>query len=103
MMRTLVCLTAFLMPSLLMAQGTFPREVQRFFDRREGCDHMRGELPDPGEKQRMREVSREIRKLCTGTDKELDRLKKKYAIDPVITQRLEEFEPDIEPKKAAVR
>lgn len=34
---------------------------------------------DPSDKQRMREVNREIRKLCTGKDKKLAQLKRKYA------------------------
>lgn len=45
----------------------------------EGCDHFQGEIPDPSDKQRMREVNREIRKLCTGKDKKLAQLKRKYA------------------------
>ena len=78
------------------SHGALPGDVQRFVDRREGCDHMRGEIPDPGEKQRMKEVNREIRKLCTGTDKELARLKQKYTANSTVMQALSEFEPDIE-------
>lgn len=95
-------LLVLLATSLVAAQELPPSDIQKFVERREGCDHMRGELPDPGEKRRMREVNREIRKLCTGTDKELMRLKKKYATNSAIMQRLDEFEPDIEPKKAAL-
>jgi hypothetical protein len=57
---------------------------------------MRGEIPDPGDKQRMREVNREIQKLCKGTDKDLAQLKRKYAKNPAVMQRLDEFEPAIE-------
>jgi hypothetical protein len=57
---------------------------------------MRGEIPDPGEKQRMREVNREIQKLCKGTDKALAQLKRKYAKNPSVMRRLGEFEPGIE-------
>jgi hypothetical protein len=72
-------------------------DLQRFIDKREGCDHMRGEIPEPGEKQRMREVNREIRKLCKGTDKDLAQLTRKYSANGSVMQRLNEFEPDIEP------
>lgn len=102
MARKLVVLMALLASSLSAAHERLPRDVQTFVDRREGCDHMRGELPDPGERQRMREVNREIRKLCTGTDKELIRLKKKYATDRDVMQRLDAFEPEIEPTKVPV-
>jgi hypothetical protein len=96
MKTALLCLSLLMPLSPLLANESIPRDVQRFIDRREGCDHMRGELPDPSEKQRMREVNREIQKLCKGTDKQLIRLKKKYAASPSVTQRLNEFEPGIE-------
>jgi hypothetical protein len=78
------------------AAGIAPRDVQHFVDKREGCDHMRGEIPDPSDKQSMKALNREIRKLCTGTDKELQKLKRKYAANPAIMQILNEYEPDIE-------
>ena len=79
-MRRLV-FAVFLLVTLspMWAGEPFPRDVQNFMDRREGCDHMRGEIPAPGDKQRMRDVNREIQKLCKGTDKVLAQLKKKYA------------------------
>lgn len=90
------CLFLLMPLSSLLANESLPRDVQRFVDKREGCDHMRGELPDPSEKQRMREVNREIQKLCKGTDKELARLKRKYVANPSVMQRLNEFEAGIE-------
>lgn len=72
-----------------------PGGVQHFVDRLEGCDHIRGEIPDLNEKRRMREVNREIQKLCKGTDKELARLKKRYAKNPSVIERLAEFESGI--------
>lgn len=96
MKRFVICL-AFLLPALpSLGQVALPADVQRFVDRREGCDHMRGEIPEPGEKRRMEQVNREIRKLCTGTDKELVRLKRKYVANSTVMQALNEFEPDIE-------
>ena len=84
-----------------LSQTALPKDVQVFVDRREGCDHMRGEIPEPSDKQRMKEVKREIRKLCAGTDKELARLKSKYSADPTVMQALHEFEPDIEAAETA--
>ena len=60
---------------------------------------MRGEIPEPNQKARMREVEREIKRLCTGTDKQLNKLKKKYAHDRRVMAALEEFEPDVEASK----
>lgn len=91
-----MCLALLMSVFSASADNFLPRDVQRFIDRREGCDHMRGEIPDPSEKQRMKEVNREIEKLCKGTDKQLLQLKKKYALNASVMQRLNEFEEGIE-------
>jgi hypothetical protein len=92
--KFLLYLTLMQLPIAVLAQDYLPRDVQRFVDRREGCDHMRGE-PDP-----MNEMSREIRKLCGGTDKELAQLKRKYAVNSTIMQILNQFEANIEAAEA---
>jgi hypothetical protein len=96
MKKMMLCLSLWMPLAPSLADESLPFDVQCFIDKREGCDHMRGEIPEPGEKQRMREVSREIQTLCKGTDKELAQLKKKYAANRSVMQRLEEFEPGIE-------
>lgn len=96
MKQFLICL-ALLMPILpALAEAALPREVQRFVDRREGCDHLRSELRDPNERQRMTEVTREITRLCAGTDKELAQLKRKYAANSTIMQILNQLETGLE-------
>lgn len=81
------------------ADGMLPADVEKFVSKREGCDHFRGEIPEPNQRARMREIEREIRRLCTGTDKQLAKLKKKYATEPQIMATLNEFEPAIESAK----
>lgn len=81
------------------ADGKLPDDVEEFMSKREGCDHFRGEVPEPNQRARMREIEREIRRLCTGTDIELAKLKKKYATEPQIIETLNEFEPTIESAK----
>lgn len=44
----------------------------------------------------MKALTREIKKLCKGTDRELVQLKKKYASNAAVMQRLNEFEEGIE-------
>lgn len=85
----------------LMAGEVLPKDVEKFVARRESCDHFRGEIPEPGEERRMREVNREIRKWCKGTDQSLARLKKKYAANKAIMHQLEDFEPNIEATQAS--
>jgi hypothetical protein len=96
MKRFLISLSMLMPVFPVLAVESVPRDVQKFIDRREGCDHMRGEIPDPAEKQRMKEVARELRKQCTGTDKKLTQLKQKYAANSKIIKILNEFEPDVE-------
>jgi hypothetical protein len=78
------------------AQDKLPPDVAKYVAQRDGCEHFRGEIPDPPDKRRMREVEREIRKLCTGTDKKLAQLKRKYAKNQAVLKRLEEYEESIE-------
>jgi hypothetical protein len=89
-------LASLLSPVSLLAGERLPAEVRQFIEQRESCDHFRGEVPDPSSKQRMKEVNREIRKLCTGTDKKLARLKQKYSGSSKVIARLTEFKSRIE-------
>lgn len=83
----------------LRANGMLPKDVDTFVSRREDCDHFRGEVPEPNQRGRMRELEREIRRVCAGTDKQLATLKKKYASEPQIMATLNEFDPVIEGAK----
>ena len=77
-----------------------PREVRDFIERREGCDHFRGEpVPEPEddpEGARRRQIESALEKLCTGTDAELARLRARYRNDAAVTAALADFEDDIE-------
>jgi hypothetical protein len=90
------CLLALSQQSL--ASETLPRDVRNFIADREGCDHMRGEVPDPSDRQRMNALKQEMDQLCKGTDRKLAQLKKKYRAVPSVTKRLNEFDENIEPK-----
>ena len=76
-------------------------DVDRFVDRRDRCDHMAGEIPDPPNPERMKEVIDGIDKYCTGTDAELAALKVQYANNPVIMDKLNQYELHVERKKRA--
>lgn len=100
-MRRLIRTTAIAILSTsfglaMAAQDGLPPDVAKYVEQREACDHFRGEIPDPPDEQRMKEIEREIRKLCTDTDKKLERLKRKYAKNKAVLKRLNEFEDKIE-------
>ncbi len=71
-------------------------ELHAYLERREMCDHLRGEFPDPPDPQRMREVNEQIDVYCPGSDAQLAQLKQRYRDDPVVTKQLDALEPRIE-------
>jgi hypothetical protein len=96
-MKTIVlCLSLWVPFDLVLANEQLPNDVRNFIEQREGCDHMRGELPDPVDKHRTRQLQRETQTLCKGTDQKLAQLKKKYAENSSVMQHLDAFEPAIE-------
>ncbi|BDT56510.1 hypothetical protein MasN3_00040 [Massilia varians] len=95
-MKAVLALLCLGLGSAAAAEARLPSDVAKYVEQREGCDHFRGAIPDPSDEQRMQEVKREIRKLCTGTDKKLQQLKRKYAKNQAVLKRLNEFEEQIE-------
>lgn len=78
-----------------------PHEVRAFVERREACDHFRGEPwpEDDGESARARraELTEKMRETCTGTDATLAGFRKKYREDAAVSAALAGFEDGIEP------
>ncbi len=72
----------------------YPFDVEEFIDRREICDHFRGE--EPYDADRAKFLADKIKETCSGTDKELRELKLKYQNDDKVMQILNRFEEEIE-------
>lgn len=77
------------------AQDKWPPDVARFIERRDGCDHFRGE--EPYDEERRKFLNQKMTELCPSTDKALARLKNKYRKNKKIMVVLNEYEPQIEP------
>lgn len=77
------------------SQKDLPSDVSAFVEKRDLCDHFRGE--EPYDEERREFLIKNITKLCTGTDNELARLKEKYKDNSAITEKLSSYEEDIEP------
>jgi hypothetical protein len=74
--------------------SSVPGDVAKFVERREICDHFRGEEPySPG---RRAELEQATEKYCRGTDRELISLQSKYRGNAAILKVLAEYEQDIE-------
>lgn len=89
-----ICLPILALP--LLAETGFPKDVEKFIAKREICEHFRGEIPAPGDKQRVKKWNEEVGKRCKGTDRSLAQLARKYAADPRVINQLGKFEPNIE-------
>ena len=71
-----------------------PDDVTKFIEKREGCNHFRGEPAYDDDRRDF--LLEQISALCTGTDAELSALKSKYK---TVLNLLSEYEEDIEPNK----
>ena len=74
-----------------------PQDVSTFIEERDLCDHFRGEYPYDEERRKF--LEKNLIELCTGTDKKLSDLKRKYKDNPYVTKRLFAYEEDIELNK----
>ncbi len=92
---TLILLVMFT-PAIVFAGSptTTKKEYSQFTARRDQCDHFRGE--EPYDAARAREIAAKVKQYCTGTDRELRRLRKRYAHDPHVLERLRRFENSVE-------
>ncbi|NLS00129.1 hypothetical protein HGP17_25160 [Rhizobium sp. P38BS-XIX] len=100
MKRLSLCLAALLacmtLPAFASAAeaGKLPAEVSAFVERRDGCDHFRGE--EATDETRAAEIAAKLESLCKGTDAELATLKKRYARNKAVQKALAVYEGTIE-------
>jgi hypothetical protein len=76
------------------AQSALPADVKAFVERRDLCDHFRGEEPYDAERRKFLETR--TRSLCKGTDRKLMALKSKHKANPEALAKLNQYEPQIE-------
>ena len=91
-------LAATLIAATLAGCATSPPAVdlKTYLERREMCDHMRGEFPDPPDPERMRDIQQQVDQFCPGSDAQLAALKLRYREDPAVMKQLDALEPTIE-------
>lgn len=71
-----------------------PTDVASFIERRDACDHFRNE--EPFDAKRAAELRIKLAETCTGTDRALAALKRKYAGDRKLMHRLSRYEDRVE-------
>ena len=94
-MKRLIAVSSLFLACSATAQSRFPAEVERFIERRDQCDHFRGE--EPYDQERRDFLRRRTLEFCIGTDKQLAELKQKYRSNHAIMEKLNQYEPQIEP------
>ena len=82
-------LFAFAIAAAPIAAPPLPREVRRFIEKRDSCEHWIGE--EGYDAPRKREIERAVRLTCTGVDRELDRLRRVYRRNPRVTAALKDY------------
>ena len=87
-------------------EASFPPDIVKFIEDRQGCDHFRGEPRDfdrsyleSGGKEAEREeaeravfLEQKTKELCTGMDDRIDTLKRQHITDAAVLERLDEYE-----------
>lgn len=88
------------------SETSFPLDVVKFIEDRQGCDHFRGEprdfdrsyLESGGEEAEREEAERaefleqKTKELCTGMDTRIDQLKEKYLANYAVMAKLDEYD-----------
>lgn len=76
-----------------------PQEVEAFVVDRDACDHFRGEPIEgdsPEQLERRAFVQESLEIYCTGTDRRLAALKKRYSGNATVLSVLDKYEQTIE-------
>ena len=89
-MKFLICLLL----SFSAFASALPKDVSTFIERREICDHFRGEESQDPERKKFIELK--LKEFCTGSDKALADLRKKYKNNNDVTRALFNFDGRIE-------
>lgn len=71
-----------------------PADVTAFRERRDECDHFRGE--EPYDAERAAFLNDALARTCTGTDAELKALRTRYARNPGVLALLAGYEDEAE-------
>ncbi|NHZ33794.1 hypothetical protein [Massilia rubra] len=72
-----------------------PKDVVKFMERRDACDHFRGEVTNVDDRKRLEQIIRKANSLCRGSDRQLAKLRRKYAENEAVISGLKEYEDTI--------
>lgn len=103
MTKQLSVVLSLLLAGASLATELYPQEVSEYIERREACDHFRGEPWPEGasneERERRDFIAAQLKRYCKGSDQAIRALKAKYKNNRVVIDRLEKYEADTEGKQ----
>ena len=79
----------------LLHASELPVDVKTFLEKREACDHWRGESGE-GDPVRQYEINKNACELCQGTDAELAALRKKYGRNQGVVDTMKPLQENVE-------
>lgn len=99
-MRILFLLLSIVIATPIYASNTaLPPEVVTFIADRNACDHFRGEPAEgnsPEQIKRREFIIESLEIYCSGTDRRLAALKRRYKDNSAVMKRLSQYEDKIE-------
>lgn len=97
----LIALSSVAGVSAAAAADRVPEDVRKFIHNRDICDHFRDESAEGDsieQKERRDFINKNLNIYCTGSDKHLAELKRKYKNDKTVISRLNHYEASVEGK-----
>lgn len=92
-----------LLPGISVAETTLPSEVADYIEHRKLCEHFRQEPWPEGttseDKERRDFLAGQQHRYCSGTDRAIQKLKRKYKKDAAVTRELNNYEYPIESRR----
>ena len=82
-MKLLLALLFSCLPLLASAQEKLPKDVARFVENAQMCEHFAGEWDD-NDKARQREITQAVASSCGQAQRQWKRLRVKYAGQPAM-------------------
>lgn len=76
--------------------NSLPSDILKFTERRESCDHLRGEMSGEPDQEGAKELEANLKKYCEGTDHELSRLRVKHIKNQAVIDSLSKYPTRIE-------
>jgi len=93
----LVLTLAMSITGIAEEEKIYPDDVLAFIEKRDACNHFRGE--EPYSEERRKFINENLTELCVGTDAELAKLKESHSRDELVLKKLSNYETDIETKQ----